>query len=48
MKDRGTRNAIFNICMLSKRSIGHQQDIYHVLIDYKKAIDKVRHGELFN
>lgn len=28
MKDRGTRNAIFNICMLSKRSIGHQQDIF--------------------
>ena len=48
MKDRGTRNAIFNIRMLSKRSIEHQQDIYLVFIDYKKAFDKVRHGELFN
>ena len=48
MKNRGTRNAIFNTCMLSKRSIKHQQDIYLVFIDYKKAFDKVRHGELFN
>ena len=48
MKDRGTRNAIFNIHMLSERSIEHQQDIYLVFIDYKKAFDKVRHGELLN
>lgn len=48
MKDRGTRNAIFNIRMLSERSIKHQQDIYLVFIDYKKAFDKVRHKELFN
>ena len=48
MKDRGTRNAIFNIHMLSERSIEHQQDIYLVFIDYKKAFDKIRHEELFN
>ena len=48
MKDRGTRNAIFNIRMLSERSIEHQQDIYAVFIDYKKAFDKVKHGELFH
>ena len=47
MKDRGTRNAIFNIRMLSKRSIEHQQDIYLIFIDYKKAFDKVRNGQLF-
>lgn len=48
MKDKGTRNAILNIRMLSQRSIKHQQDIYLVFIDYKKAFDKVRHGELLN
>ena len=36
MKDRGTRNAIFIIRMLSERSIKHQQDVYLVFIDYKK------------
>ena len=48
MKDRGTRNAIFNILMLSERSIEHQQDMYLVFIDYKKAFDMLRRGELFN
>ena len=48
MKGRGTRNAIFNIRMQSKKSVKHQQDIYLVFIDYKKAFDKVRHGELFS
>ena len=47
MKDRGTRNAIFVIRMVSERSIQHQQNIYTVFIDYWKAFDKVRHGELF-
>ena len=48
MKGRGTRNEIFNIRMQSKKSVKHQQDIYLVFIDYKKAFDKVRHGELFS
>ena len=45
MPDKGTRNAIFTLRMLSERSIQHQQNIY--FIDYKKAFDQVRHKRLF-
>lgn len=45
IKDRDIRNTVFNIRILSERSIEHQQDIYVVFIDYKKAFDKVRHGD---
>jgi len=48
MKDRGTRNAIFNFRMISERAIQHQQNIYAVFIDYVKAFDKVRHNNLLN
>ena len=47
MKDRGTRNAIFVLRMLSERAMQHQQDLYLCFIDYQKAFDKVRHCKLF-
>ena len=47
MPDKGTRNAIFTLRMLSERSIQHQQNIYICFIDYKKAFDRVRHKRLF-
>ena len=42
MPDKGTRNAIFTLRMLSERSIQHQQNSYICFIDYKKAFDRVR------
>lgn len=33
IKDRDIRNTVFNIRILSERSIEHQQDIYVVFID---------------
>ena len=47
MPDKGTRNAIFTLRMLSERSIQHQQNIYICFIDYRKAFDRVRHKRLF-
>ena len=47
MPDKGTRNAIFTLRMLSERSIQHQQNSYICFIDYKKAFDRVRHKRLF-
>ena len=47
MPDKGTRNAIFTLRMLSERNIPHQQNIYICFIDYKKAFDRVRHKRLF-
>ena len=46
MPDRGTRNVIFVMRMLSGCCIQHQQTLYVCFIDYKKAFDKVRHERL--
>jgi len=46
MPDRGTSNAIFNLRMISERSIQHQQDVFLCFIDYQKAFDRVKHAEL--
>lgn len=43
-KDRGTRNAIFVLRMLSERDIQHQ-DLFFVFIDCQKAFEN-RHAEL--
>jgi len=45
--DKGTRNAIFILRMLSERAIEMQKDIYVCFIDYEKAFDNVRHAQLF-
>ncbi len=48
MPDKGTRNAIFTLRMISERCIEMQKDVYICFIDYAKAFDKVQHEQLFN
>ena len=43
---RSTREQIFNLCILCEKCLQHQQDLYHVFIDVKKAFDRVWHTAL--
>ena len=36
---RSTTEQIFNLRMLCEKYLQHQQDFYHVFIDFKKAFD---------
>ena len=47
ISDKGTRNAIFILRMLIKRTIEVKHDIYLCFLDYTKAFDKVKHDNLF-
>ena len=38
---------IFNLRILCEKYLQHQQDLYHVFIDFKKAFDKVWHATLW-
>ena len=38
---RSTTEQIFNLRILCEKHLQHQQDLYHVFIDFKKACDKV-------
>ena len=40
----GTTEQIFNLRILCKRYLQHQQDLYHVFVDLKKAFDRVWHA----
>ena len=44
---RSTTEQIFNLRILCERYLQHQQDLYHVFIDFKKAFDKVCHKALW-
>ena len=44
---RSTTEQIFNPCILSEKYLQHQQDLYHVFIDFKKAFDRVWHAALW-
>ena len=46
MPGKGTANAIFVMRNLMERMIEKQKDVYMCFIDYEKAFDRVRHGEL--
>ena len=46
MEGKGTANAIFVLRMISERSIEMQKDLYVCFIDYEKAFDTVKHGEI--
>ena len=46
MKDKGTKNAIFVLLMLSEPAIQTQQTMYLYFIDWKKAFDSVNHEKL--
>ena len=47
MPDKGTRNAIFTLRMITGRCVEMQKDVYICFIDYAKAFDKVQHVTLF-
>jgi len=44
---RSTTEQIFNLRILCEKHLQHQQDLYHVFIDFKKAFDKVWHSALW-
>ena len=42
-----TTEQIFNLRILCEKYLQHQQDLYHVFIDFKKAFDRVWHAALW-
>ena len=44
---RSTTEQIFNLRVLCEKYSQHQQNLFHVLIDYKKAFDRVWHDALW-
>ena len=41
---RSTTEQSFNLHILCEKYLQHQQDLYHVFIDFKKAFDRVLHA----
>ena len=44
---RSTTEQILSLCILCEKYLQHQQDLYHVFIDFKKAFDRVWHAALW-
>ena len=44
---RSATEQIFNLRILCEKYLQHQQDLYHVFIDFKKALDRVWHAALW-
>ena len=44
---RSTTEQIFNLRILCEKYLQHQQDLYHIFIDFKKAFDRVWHAALW-
>ena len=44
---RSTTIQIFNLRILCEKYLQHQQNLYHVFIDFKKAFDRVWHTALW-
>ena len=44
---RSTTEQIFNLRILCGKYLQHQQNLYHVVIDFKKAFDRVWHAALW-
>ena len=44
---RSTTLQIFNLRILCEKYLQHQQDLYHVFIDFKKVFDRVWHAALW-
>ena len=44
---RNTTEQIFNLRILCEKYLQHQQNLYHVFIDFKKAFDRVWHAALW-
>ena len=47
MKGRSTVEQIFNLRSIIEKYQDHQQELYHVFIDFKKAFDRVWHQALW-
>ena len=45
--ERSTTEQIFNLRILCEKYLQHQQNLYHVFIDFKKAFDRVWHAALW-
>ena len=45
---RSTTEQVFNLRILCERYLQHQQDLYHVFVDFKKAFDRVWHAALWS
>ncbi|BFZ08471.1 hypothetical protein BsWGS_11510 [Bradybaena similaris] len=46
-KGRSTVEQIFNLRILCEKYSQHQNDLYHIFIDFKKAFDRVWHDALW-
>ena len=44
---RSTTEQIFNLRILCEKYLQHQQDLYHVFMDFKKAFNRVWHAALW-
>ena len=44
---RSTTEQIFSLRILCEKYLQHQQNLYHVFIDFKKAFDRVWHAALW-
>ena len=44
---KSTTEQIFNLQILCEKYLQHQQDLYHLFIDFKKASDRVWHAALW-
>ena len=44
---RSTTEQIFNLQIPCDKYLQHQQDLYHVFIDFRKAFDRVWHAALW-
>ena len=44
---RSTTEQIFNLRILCEKYLQHQQDLYHVFTDFKKAFDRIWHAALW-
>ena len=44
---RSTTEQIFNLRILCEKYLYHQQDLYHIFIDFQKAFDRVLHAALW-
>ena len=42
-----TTEQIFSLRILCEKYLQHQQDLYHVFIDFKKAFDRIQHAALW-
>ena len=44
---RSTTEQIFSLRILCEKYLQHQQDLYHIFIDFKKAFNRVWHAALW-